>query len=70
MRRKASLIYNSTILSFFRNQQFRAHLASDDPGSDVHFVQGLTSGSKEDATCEDSEVGLLEVPSTYTLNCD
>lgn len=24
----------------------------------MHFVQGLTSGSKEDATCEDSEVGL------------
>ncbi|KAM8716423.1 hypothetical protein ACLKA7_003319 [Drosophila subpalustris] len=39
-----------------RNQQFRAHLASDDPGSDVHFVQGLTTGSKEDASCEDSEV--------------
>ncbi|XP_034475013.1 protein outspread isoform X2 [Drosophila innubila] len=39
-----------------RNQQFRAHLASDDPGSDVHFVQGLTTGCKEDASCEDSEV--------------
>ncbi|XP_064539041.1 protein outspread isoform X2 [Drosophila montana] len=39
-----------------RNRQFRAHLASDDPGSDVHFVQGLTTGSKEDAACQDSEV--------------
>ncbi|XP_062122740.1 protein outspread isoform X2 [Drosophila sulfurigaster albostrigata] len=38
-----------------RNQQFRAHLASDDPSSDVHFVQGLTAGSKDDASCEDSE---------------
>ncbi|XP_023177459.2 protein outspread isoform X3 [Drosophila hydei] len=38
-----------------RNRQFRAHLASEDPGSDMHFVQGLTTGSKEDAACQDSE---------------
>ncbi|XP_020810788.1 protein outspread isoform X2 [Drosophila serrata] len=40
-----------------RNQQFRAHLASsDDPASDVHFVQGLTTDSREGANnCEDSE---------------
>ncbi|KQS70208.1 protein outspread isoform X2 [Drosophila erecta] len=39
-----------------RNKQFRAHLASDDPSNDVHFVQGLTSDAREDADCEDSEV--------------
>ncbi|KAH8251435.1 hypothetical protein KR032_011890 [Drosophila birchii] len=40
-----------------RNQQFRAHLASsDDPASDVHFVQGLTTDTREGANnCEDSE---------------
>nr|NP_723879.3 outspread, isoform D [Drosophila melanogaster]AAF53402.4 outspread, isoform D [Drosophila melanogaster]ABY20497.1 LD15891p [Drosophila melanogaster] len=38
-----------------RNKQFRAHLASDDPSNDVHFVQGLTSDAREDADCEDSE---------------
>ncbi|XP_002066455.3 protein outspread isoform X2 [Drosophila willistoni] len=39
-----------------RNKQFRAHLASDDPSNDVHFVQGLTNDSRDDADCEDSEV--------------
>ncbi|KPU73013.1 uncharacterized protein Dana_GF15007, isoform B [Drosophila ananassae] len=38
-----------------RNKQFRAHLASDDPANDVHFVQGLTTDSREGADCEDSE---------------
>lgn len=66
--------YNIFSSESLRNQQFRAHLASDDPGSDVHFVQGLTSGSKEDATCEDSEVGLIGFYKTkkkkFTPNCD
>ncbi|XP_034668836.1 protein outspread isoform X1 [Drosophila subobscura] len=40
-----------------RNRQFRAHLASEDPANDVHFVQGLTPDhSREGAHCEDSEV--------------
>ncbi|XP_016937486.2 protein outspread isoform X2 [Drosophila suzukii] len=38
-----------------RNKQFRAHLASDDPSNDVHFVQGLTTDAREGADCEDSE---------------
>ncbi|KAH8325101.1 hypothetical protein KR074_012289 [Drosophila pseudoananassae] len=38
-----------------RNKQFRAHLASEDPANDVHFVQGLTTDSREGADCEDSE---------------
>ncbi|XP_055905658.1 protein outspread isoform X2 [Eupeodes corollae] len=38
-----------------RNKQFRAHLASEDPLSDVNFVQGLTS-SKDELPCPDSEV--------------
>nr|XP_016937468.1 protein outspread isoform X1 [Drosophila suzukii]XP_016937477.1 protein outspread isoform X1 [Drosophila suzukii] len=38
-----------------RNKQFRAHLASDDPSNDVHFVQGLTTDAREGADCGDSE---------------
>ncbi|XP_017067989.2 protein outspread isoform X2 [Drosophila eugracilis] len=38
-----------------RNKQFRAHLASDDPSNDVHFVQGLTTDAREGTDCEDSE---------------
>ncbi|XP_055856657.1 protein outspread isoform X2 [Episyrphus balteatus] len=40
-----------------RNKQFRAHLASEDPLSDVNFVQGLTS-SKDEMPCPDSEHAL------------
>ncbi|XP_055905657.1 protein outspread isoform X1 [Eupeodes corollae] len=40
-----------------RNKQFRAHLASEDPLSDVNFVQGLTS-SKDELPCPDSEHAL------------
>ncbi|KAL5280564.1 MPRIP family protein [Megaselia abdita] len=36
-----------------RNRQFRAHLASDDPSTDVNFVQGLAS--KDEQPCADSE---------------
>ncbi|XP_070140040.1 protein outspread isoform X2 [Drosophila kikkawai] len=51
-----------------RNQQFRAHLASsDDPASDVHFVQGLTTDSREGANnCEDSEPAPQIVGKTAT----
>uniref|UniRef100_A0A6P4EMS8 Protein outspread isoform X1 n=1 Tax=Drosophila rhopaloa TaxID=1041015 RepID=A0A6P4EMS8_DRORH len=49
-----------------RNKQFRAHLASDDPSNDVHFVQGLTTDAREGADCEDSEPAPQIMAATAT----
>ncbi|XP_034139851.1 protein outspread isoform X3 [Drosophila guanche] len=55
-----------------RNRQFRAHLASEDPANDVHFVQGLTPDhSREEAHCEDSEpVPSVAVPVPVPVQCE
>ncbi|XP_017044017.2 LOW QUALITY PROTEIN: protein outspread [Drosophila ficusphila] len=49
-----------------RNKQFRAHLASDDPANDVHFVQGLTTDAQQGADCEDSEPAPQIMAATAT----
>ncbi|KAH8410002.1 hypothetical protein KR009_004013 [Drosophila setifemur] len=51
-----------------RHKQFRAHLANEDPANDVHFVQGLTTDSREGADCEDSEPAPQLVAATATRN--
>ncbi|XP_015035449.2 protein outspread isoform X3 [Drosophila pseudoobscura] len=53
-----------------RNKQFRAHLASEDPANDVHFVQGLTTDhTREGAHCEDSEPVPIEPVPVPTVQC-
>ncbi|XP_026843441.1 protein outspread isoform X2 [Drosophila persimilis] len=53
-----------------RNKQFRAHLASEDPANDVHFVQGLTTDhTREGAHCEDSEPVPTEPVPVPTVQC-